>query len=231
MENSLKTYQIITAMIVFVVFPMLFYWADGSPRRAFYKESISAITFLAFFSTMLQFLLSRANRSSIRVFKASRIFKCHQILGYLAGAILLLHPLFVVLPRFFKPGISAGDAIKLILTSYDNKGVLLGIIAYIFLFFLVIQCFLRRIIPISYKTWRTIHGLVSILFIVTSPLHTIILSRHCSLLLNLWIIVVASLVTSVLLKLYLVNLMEAIKCKKEKYLEESSLQLPEELQG
>ena len=208
METTLKRYQMIAALVFFVALPLLAYGTDNFPRQAVYKEALSIVTLLAFFSTVLQFFLSRANAGTVKLFKAARLISRHKLFGYLASSLLLLHPFTIILPRFFEAGVTPTDALITLLTSFHSKGVLLGMVAYLLLLFLAILSLLRQRLPFSYRTWRTIHGLTSVAFLFTASFHVIILGRHSSLLMSLLIAVLALIAISLLLRLYLINFRE-----------------------
>lgn len=101
MKNSSKQYHLKTGLLVFIALPLIFLALGDFPRRTFLKKAISILTILAFVLMLGQFYLTRSNRALLKEFKMSKILKVHKCIGYVFIPILLLHPFFIVLPRFF----------------------------------------------------------------------------------------------------------------------------------
>jgi Mn2+/Fe2+ NRAMP family transporter len=87
MKETIKKYNLFTAILIFVALPLLF-WALGDfPRRTILKESISLLTILAFFMMLGQFFLARSN-GMVKVFKMGNVLKIHKVIGYIFVSIL-----------------------------------------------------------------------------------------------------------------------------------------------
>lgn len=92
------------SLLVLTGLPLVLIWAmENFPERSLLKESLSVITILAFFQLVGQFFWARTNRSAVRQLTMSRVLKYHKIVGYSFVAIMTLHPLYVVIPRFLRP--------------------------------------------------------------------------------------------------------------------------------
>jgi predicted ferric reductase len=178
MDNRIKTTNRIAAIAVFIALPVLFYTLGDFSRRTLLKEAISLLTILAFFMMLMQFYLSRANNKVLKGHKMGKVVKWHKVLGYVFVSVLLLHPFLIVLPRYFEAGISPIDAFTELISNFNQQGLLLGLTAWILMFIIGLTSMFRNKLPFSYKTWRLIHGYLSIAFILTASLHVMDMGRH-----------------------------------------------------
>ena len=90
---------------------LLLIWTMGNfPERSLLKESLSVMTILAFYQMIGQFFWTRTNRSAVANLKMSTVIKYHKIIGYTFIVVLLVHPVLLVLPRFFESGVAPVDA-------------------------------------------------------------------------------------------------------------------------
>ena len=204
MSAHIKSSFLRQSILVFTGIP-LFIWATGNfPDRSLLKESISVMTILAFCQMMGQFFWARTNRSVIRDLKMSKVVTYHKFIGYTFVTILLFHPFYLVIPRFFESGVSPVDAFITIITTL-NQGVVLGIIAWCLMLILGITAFARKNLPMKYKTWRVFHGILAILFISIAAWHVIDLGRHANLAISILISMLAAGGILLLLKTYTFN--------------------------
>lgn len=211
MKLSLKNYHRLVAISLFIVLPMLFYVLGDFPRRTWLKELFSIISILAFFMMLLQFFLSRGNKKMLSDHKMSRVIKWHKVLGYTFVGILLVHPILMILPRYYDPGIDFGDAFRIMLNQWATPGIRWGIIAWCLMLLIGITSLLRQHIGLKYKSWRILHGLLSIAFIILADIHVISLGRHIDLAMRILILTLSSLGVLLMLKLYLFNNKIAVK--------------------
>jgi len=208
MEKLIKKYNIIIAIVVFIGIPLLFYSLGNYPRRSILKESISILTILALFQMLSQFYLARSNKVMLQANKMASVVKVHKFIGYFFVSILLLHPILIVFPRYFESGVEPITALIALLTSFDNTGVLLGMIAYVLMLILGLTSLMRNKLSMSYKSWRVFHGILSVLFIGFATLHVIKQGRHSSLPFSLYIAGVAFIGILLLLKMYFSKLIK-----------------------
>ena len=205
MKETIKKYNLVMALFVFTALPLLF-WALGDfPRRTVLKESISVLIILAFFMMLGQFFLARSN-GIIKAHKMRNILKIHKVIGYVFVSILLVHPILIVVPRYYESGVAPMQAFITILTTFNSTGVVLGIIAWCSILVLGPTSLLRNKLGLKYKNWRTIHGLLSILFIVVATWHAIDLGRHTDLAMSIYMIILAGSGVLLLLKTYLLKM-------------------------
>ena len=174
------------SVLAFIGMPLLI-WAMGHlPERTTLKEALSVITILAFSQMIGQLFWARTNRSAVADLRMGKIIKYHKIIGYTCVSIMLLHPVFIVVPRFFESGVAPVDAFITIITTL-NQGVVLGMVAWCLMLILGITALARKRLPMKYKTWRVFHGIVAILFISVAAWHVIALGRHSSLAMSIFI--------------------------------------------
>lgn len=178
MENRIRIYNRIAVLAIFIALPLSIYFLGNFPRRTPLKEAISLLTIQAFFIMLLQFYLSRANRNLLQVHKMGRIIKWHKVLGYVFVSVLLIHPILIVVPRFFEAGISPTDAFKELLSNFNQTGLLLGLIAWILMFVIGLTSLFRNKLPFTYKIWRVFHGILSVVFILIASFHVVNMGRH-----------------------------------------------------
>lgn len=196
--------KIITVLLpaILVGLPIFFYVTGDFPRRTLLKESISILSILAFCLMVAQFFLARSNNTIPSGLKLGKVIKIHKFIGYIFTAVLLLHPLLIVVPRYFEAGVDSMDALFTIITTFSSRGVVLGIISWCLMFILAVTSLFRNKLPLTYKTWRISHGILAIFFISTASWHAIDLGRHTDQLLSCYIIVLVVSGVLPLLKSY-----------------------------
>lgn len=183
--------------------PLLLLLTMGNfPERSLLKESFSVLTILAFFQLVGQFFWARTNRSAVRNLTMGSVLKYHKFIGYTFVAVMLFHPLYIVTPRFFEAGVSPIDALITMLTTM-NLGVVLGIIAWCLMLILGVASFMRTKLPMKYKSWRMLHGVLAILFVSFAAWHAIDLGRHSSPAMSIFLGVLTAGGIILLLKTYL----------------------------
>jgi predicted ferric reductase len=180
MDTYVKSPFLQTSVLVFAGLPLLVLALGGLPERSFLKESLSVVTVLGFFFMIGMFFCSRANAVAVKALKMRRTITVHKAIGYTCVSIMLLHPLFLVLPRFFDAGVSPDDALVTIVTTF-HTGIVLGMLAWILLLTLGITALVRQRLPMTYNTWRRWHGILAVVFIAAAAWHAIDLGRHTNL--------------------------------------------------
>jgi len=205
MESKIKIYNRIGAIVVFIGLPVMFWALSEVPHQSVLRESISVITLLAFSFMLLQFYLSRINRPVLKEHNMGKVLKWHKTLGYIFVVVLLIHPFLVILPRYYESGIDPKDAFMTMITTFSSPGIILGMIAWCLMFLIGLTSLIRKILPLSYKTWRLIHGILSIAFIITATLHVLKLGRHIDKSLSVFIIILAAGGVFLLIRTYILS--------------------------
>lgn len=202
MKDYLSNNFILPLLLIFTGIPLFLFFTGTMPERTFLKEFLSVVTILAFFQMIALFFLTRSNRYGIENLKISKIVKVHKVIGYTCIPILLLHPFFLVIPRFFEAGIDPTEAFTTIITTFESRGIILGITAWSLMLTLGMLSFTRKKLPIKHKTWRAVHGTLAILFLTAAAFHVVNLGRHADLLMTTFIIILVSAGILLLLKTY-----------------------------
>lgn len=205
MLTDMKTYNRLAAILFFLALPLLF-WAQGdTPRRGFLKECISVLTILAYFLMLGQFFLSRGNKKVLKPHKMGKVVKFHKVFGYIFVSVLLVHPLLIVVPRFFEAGIAPGEAFSTLISTWDSQGIILGMVAWGLMLILGLSSIFRNRLGMKYTTWRGFHGILSIAFITLATWHAMDLGRHTDLPMSLYMGAIAGIGVLLLLRTYLFN--------------------------
>lgn len=202
MKTSVQTYNHLAAISVFVALPLIIWTLGDIPRRTFLKETISLLTLLSFSMMILQFFLSRGNGKTLKVHRKVKVLKLHKIIGYVFVSFLLLHPFLIVVPRYLEAGIQPGEALTTMLTTWDSRGIVLGLTAWCLMFLLGLSSIFRRKLGMKYNTWRVFHGILSMIFIILATWHAMELGRHTDLPMSAYMVVLGSLGVFQLLRLY-----------------------------
>ena len=202
MEKMIKKYNVFVGFIVVIGLPLLFWAVGDSPRRSVLKEAISILTLLSFSFMLSQVYLSRLSNTLVKVYKKSKVVKLHKIIGYVFVSVMLLHPFFIVFPRYFESGVEPMDAFITLLTTFDSTGVILGIISWVLMLVLGLSSIFRNRLPMTYKNWRLFHGVLSIVFIAIATWHAIDLGRHTDKNMSILFILLAAGGVLLLLKTY-----------------------------
>ncbi|MFD0979548.1 ferric reductase-like transmembrane domain-containing protein [Tropicimonas aquimaris] len=192
---------------MFVLLPVVLHFAADVPRRSLLKEGLSVLTVLALVAVFAQFFLARSLPIVLRLFRAPAVQRVHRVVGYIAIALLAVHPFLIVLPRYFEAGVRPLDALLTMLTDFESLGVVLGLVAWALMVLLGAAAYWRmwliRRHGIRYRAWRYLHGGIAIGFVVIGLWHAIELGRHTGLLLGGFLAMLAAVGIAVLLRLYL----------------------------
>jgi len=186
MNTSMKNNFLWYAVAAFSGIPLLVWGLDEFPARSLLKESLSALTILIFFQMIGLLYWSRTNRYAVSGLGARRLVHFHKIIGYACMAVMLVHPVLLVTPRWFEAGVTPGRTLVTILTTF-HTGVILGIIAWGLMLLIGITALFRDRLPLNYKTWRTVHGILAVLFAGVAAWHAIDLGRHSTSAMSFWI--------------------------------------------
>jgi len=177
-KNTANIFKFIGLAIAFIGVPILLYYLGDFPRRTLLMETLSLITIIGFTLLLSQFFSTRMNKKLVKKVKMVNVLNIHKIIGYVFISILLLHPFFIIVPKFFDNGVTPFDAFYRIITTFSSLGLILGLIAYTSMLTLLITSFFRFKLHLKYKTWRNLHGYLTLLFVIAATWHVINLGRH-----------------------------------------------------
>jgi len=202
MRSEAKSYRLIAAVLMLVLAPLVLVALGDFPRRSLLKETFSMLTLAAFFLMLAHFLVARGARCLTNGVRFSTLLRLHKVIGYSVVGLLLVHPLLIVLPRAFAGGISPTDALTTMLTTVDSPGVVLGMISWVLMLVTGVTSLLRARLGLDYRNWKLIHGLLSVLLVVTASWHAIDLGRHTDTALSLLVVALASTAVLVVIRHY-----------------------------
>ena len=205
MTVNIKYFYIILFLSIFIVLPITLFISTDIPSRTILKNILSILTILAFFIVLGQFFVSRINQSIKTIFNASKLIKVHKILGYIVLPILLVHPILIVVPRFFEAGPDPFDSFIKMITTFDSLSIVLGLIAWVLMLLLGLTAMFRNKLNIKYKSWKIFHGILSLIFIVFASYHAIETGRHMDLIMSIVVFFLTLFASLLLLKAYLFN--------------------------
>lgn len=166
-------------------------------------ETISIVTILGFSLLLSQFFTSRINKKLVKKIRMVNVLAIHKFIGYLFISILLLHPFFIVIPKFFDDGVTPIDAFVRLITTFSSTGVILGLIAYASILILMVTAYFRFKLHLKYRTWRSLHGYLTLLFVITATWHVIDMGRHSNMSFTVYYLLAVTLGIFYLSKTYL----------------------------
>lgn len=178
MKTQSYIFKLSALIITFIGVPLMLYFSGNFPERTTLMETISIITILGFSLLLSQFFTSRLNKDLVKKIRLVNVLAIHKFIGYLFISILLLHPFFIVIPKFFDNGVTPSDAFVRLITTFSSLGIILGLIAYTSMLVLLVTSFFRFKLHLKYKTWRNLHGYLTLLFVLTATWHVINIGRH-----------------------------------------------------
>ncbi|SNS46161.1 ferric reductase-like transmembrane domain-containing protein [Antarctobacter heliothermus] len=204
--TSTQTTILVAASAVFVGLPLVLYWIGDAPYRSVLKEAISVATLLSFAAMIGQFFMARSNTWLLSIFRPPQIQKVHKYIAYSAVAVILAHPLLIVLPRAFEGGVRPWDAFVTMITSFDNTGILAGLVAWVLLLVLAITAWFRKPVikrlSTHYRGWRYVHGGLAVGFTLLALWHSIDLGRHTDIAMSVLFLGLALIGFGILARLY-----------------------------
>lgn len=196
-------YKLSALLITFIAVPLFLYFSGNFPRRTTLKETLSIVTILAFSLLLSQFFTSRLNYKLMKQIRMVNVVAIHKFIGYLFISVILLHPFFIIIPKFFDNSVAPSDAFLRLITTFSSTGVILGLIAYASMLILMATAFFRFKLHLHYRTWRRLHGYITMLFVITATWHVITLGRHSNTSFSIYYVLMVVSGIYYLLKTYL----------------------------
>ena len=178
MKKENYIFKLTALILAFIGVPVLLYFQGDFPKRSFLMQTLSLITILGFTLLLSQFFTSRLNKKLVKKIRMVNVLAIHKFVGYAFITVLLLHPFFIIVPKFFDNGVTPTDAFLKLITTFSSLGVILGLIAYACIIILLVTSYFRFKLHLKYKTWRNLHGYLTLLFVITATWHVINIGRH-----------------------------------------------------
>lgn len=203
MKTQSYIFKLFALIIAFIAVPLYLYFSGNFPKRTTLMETISIVTILGFSLLLSQFFTSRINKKLVKKIRMVNVLAIHKFIGYLFISILLLHPFFIVIPKFFDDGVTPIDAFVRLITTFSSTGVILGLIAYASILILMVTAYFRFKLHLKYRTWRSLHGYLTLLFVITATWHVIDMGRHSNMSFTAYYLLAVTLGIFYLSKTYL----------------------------
>lgn len=165
-------------IITFIAVPLFLYFSGNYPKRTTLMETLSILTILAFSLLLSQFFTSRLNYKLMKQIRMVNVLTIHKFIGYFFISVMMLHPFFIIIPKFFDDAVTPSDAFIRLITTFSTTGVILGLIAYAIMLILMVTAFFRFKMHLHYRTWRRLHAYLTLLFVFTASWHVIDMGRH-----------------------------------------------------
>ena len=192
-------------IITFIAVPLFLYFFGNFPRRTTLMETLSIVTLLAFSLLLSQFFTSRLNYKLMKQIRMVNVVAIHRFIGYLFISVILLHPFFIIVPKFFDDGVTPTDAFVKLITTFSSTGVILGLIAYAVMLILLVTAFFRFKMHMHYRTWRRLHGYLTLLFVIAATWHVIDMGRHSNNTFTLFYLLVVAIGIYYVLRKYIIK--------------------------
>lgn len=175
-----------------MVFPLALFYFGNFYSKGVLMDVVSICTILGFSLLISQFFTTRINVGLVQNLKMKKVLSIHKFIGYFFITLLLFHPLFIVIPKFFDNTITPYDAFIRMITTFSSRGVILGIIAYISMVLLILTSLFRDYLGLKYKTWRMLHGILTLVFVALATFHAISLGKHMNTSFEVYYITIAA---------------------------------------
>lgn len=166
---------IIALILFFALAPVYLAVIQKVPTRFVFQHVVLLLSLGAFGLVLGQFWLSRLLPREAAGLPTKGVIRFHNIIGYIIGVFLLLHPILMIARRFWVEESNPVDNLLLLVRS---PALLPAIIAWGFLVLIVLLALppIRR--SIRGRTWRILHGLLSLAFVGLATWHVVAVGRH-----------------------------------------------------
>lgn len=193
-----RTPFVVSYLVLMALVPVFLAVNQDVPAGSVYKKVVLIASIAAFSLVLGQFWLSRLWPRSVVNVRPATVLHWHKIVGYSAGAFLLIHPLLMIARRFW---VQESDPLDNLLLMLRAPALLPAIVGWLLLVLLILLSLVRRSLPPSF--WRLFHGLMSAVFTGLATWHVVAVGRHSNAAMSLFWIVLAVSTVGVLLNSYL----------------------------
>lgn len=193
-----KTIFLLLYFAFFAGVPVLLALGQEVPVNHGFQKAVLLGSLAAFGLLLGLFWLSRLYARDSVPIKFSSTMRWHKYIGYAAGAFMLVHPVLMIARRF---SVEESNPVENFVLMLKSPLMLTGILAWFLLLLVVGLAFIRK--QFKYKTFRLIHGILSLGFAVFSTWHVIKIGRHSNLVMSVFWILAAATAGISLLSVYL----------------------------
>lgn len=170
-----KKHKLLIGYLLLLTVPFFATQMLDMDSKTGYAEFISIVNTLAVMAFFVQFPLGSRLKQLPLFANIDWSIKRHKQVGQWIGVIFLLHPVFILAPRFLMSFQDGVDSAFEVLTASQ---MLTGLIAWVLMIIWILLSIFKEKLPMRYETWRLIHvlGFVAITVLVT--LHLISVGQH-----------------------------------------------------
>ncbi|MGB5444135.1 MAG: ferredoxin reductase family protein [Psychromonas sp.] len=163
------------AYLSLLIIPFFFSQMLSMDTKTVYANILTVINMLAMMAFFVQFPLGSRLKQIPFFANIDWNIERHKKIGKWLGFIFLLHPVFILAPRFL---VSANDGMTSLIEVLTAPQMLTGIIAWVLLIVWVLLSIYKDKLPISYETWRLTHLLGFVAIIILATLHITSVGSH-----------------------------------------------------
>jgi predicted ferric reductase len=155
--------------------PFLITFSLDMADKGSYAAILTTINILAMTAFYMQFpLVSRLKKIPLFI-NIDWNISHHKKIGLWLGIIFLLHPIFIVAPRFM---VSFNDGIHSLISIITAPQMLTGIIAWVVMVIWILIAIFRQQLGLSYEQWRFTHMLGFVVIMILATLHVTSVGSH-----------------------------------------------------
>ena len=180
--------------LIFALLPVLLAWNQGVPVQSAYHGAVLYVSLAAFGILLGLFWLSRLLPANVTITKPVSILRWHKVLAYVAGLVILLHPVLIVSRRFWA---GESDAFGNLLMMLGAPSLRPAIAAWGVLMMIAVLCLVRR--AFHPRLWCVLHGGLSGGFAALATGHVVAVGRHSDGAMSvLWVLLAAGGIAALL---------------------------------
>jgi predicted ferric reductase len=175
-------------VLLFIGAPLLLSISQAVPTQSTFQLVVLLVSLAGAGLALGLFWLSRLTPHGAVNIRLGKMLIWHKYLGYLVGAVFLLHPVLIIARRFWAVESNPIDNLVLL---FSSPLVWPGVAAWLLLITLVVTAFARK--RFAPTTFRWLHGCLAVAFVSLGVWHVIAVGRHSSLILSaFWIVLAAA---------------------------------------
>jgi predicted ferric reductase len=170
-----KKHKLLLGYLLLLTIPFFATQMLDMDTKSGYAGLLSVVNTLAVMAFFVQFPLGSRLKQLPLFANIDWSIKRHKQIGKWIGVIFLLHPVFILAPRFL---VSVNDGLDSAIKVLTAPQMLTGLIAWGLMIAWIILSIFKEKLPMRYETWRLMHvlGFVAITILVT--LHLTSVGQH-----------------------------------------------------
>jgi predicted ferric reductase len=167
--------KLTTGYLLLLLLPFLATFALAMDAKGWYIATLSFINTLAIMAFFVQFSLGSRLKQIPLFANIDWSMARHKQVGQWLGVIFMLHPVFILAPRFM---VSSSDGVTAVIEVITAPSMLTGILAWVAMLVWILMSIFKDRLPMRYETWRKTHALGFIAIAILATLHITHVGRH-----------------------------------------------------